>query len=140
MDKRDKVLQFLKSERFCVLATADKNSKPEAAMVCFFVKDHLSILLYTDPRSRKAKNLKENRQVSLVIYNLEKKVEIQTDGQATILEGDEAQKAREYILSIDPGQKPHMKKRPVIFILFKPNWIRYCDFSVEPDEIFEFEP
>jgi len=138
--EKEKVLQFLKSERLCVLATADKSSKPEAAMVCFFVKDDLSIFLYTDPRSRKAKNLGENSQASLVICNLEKQIEIQVDGKTTILEGDEAQKAKEYIVSVDPGQKPHMEKRPVIFIFFKPDWIRYCNFSVEPDEIFEFKP
>ena len=140
MEKKDKVLEFLKLERFCVLATADKNSKPEAAMVCFFVKNDLSILLYTDPRTRKAENLKENRQASLVICNLEKQVEVQTDGKTTILEGDEAQKAKEYILSVEPEQESHMKKRPVIFIHFKPGWIRFCNFGVEPDEIFEFKP
>ena len=140
MEKKDKVLQFLKSERFCVLATANKNSKPEAAVVCFFVKDDLSVLLYTDPGSRKAKNLGENSQASLVIFNLKKAIEIQTDGKTTILEGDEAQKAKKYILTVDPEQGPHMEKRSVIFIHFKPGWIRYCDFSVEPDEIFEFEP
>jgi len=138
--EKEKVLQFLKSERFCVLATADKSTKPEAALVCFFVKDDLSILLYTDPRTRKAKNLGENNQASLVISNLEKEIEVQTDGRVIILEGDKAQKAKEDILSFDPEQGSHMEKRPVIFLLFKPDWIRYCHFGVGPTEIFEFKP
>ena len=138
-NKKKKVLKFLKTQRFCVLATASKNSEPEAAVVCFFAKDIASIFLYTDPRSRKAKNLKENDKASLVICDIGKEIEIQTDGKITILEGNKANKAKEFILSVDPNQKPHMGKRPVVFLQFKPDWLRYCDFSREPDEIFEFE-
>jgi len=137
--KRKKVLQFLKSKKFCVLATADNNSKPEAAVVYFFTKDDFSIFLYTDPRSRKAKNLRENNQASLVISDIEKVIEVQMDGKIVILEGNKAQKAKEFILAVDPEEKSHMDKRPVIFLDFKPNWIRYCNFGIEPDEIFEFE-
>jgi len=137
-ENREKVLEFLKSERFCVLATANKNSKPEAAIVCFFTKDDFSILLYTDSKSRKAKNLKENSQASLVISDLGKKIEVQIDGKATILENKEAQKAKEFILALNPSQKPHMEKRPVVFLQFKPDWIRYCNFRKELNEIFEF--
>ena len=138
MKEKLKILQFIKSKRFCVLATADKNAKPEAAIVCFFIKDDFSFLFFTDPKTRKIKNLKENNRASVVISDIKKEIEVQTDGKVTILKGDEFQKAKDFILTIAPYMKSHIEKRiNSVFFQLKPNWIRYCNFSKKADEIYE---
>ncbi len=138
-EKIKKILQFVKTRRFCVLATANRNAKPEAAVVCYFPRDDFSIFFFSNPKTRKMKNLKENSQASVVIEDIKSKIEVQIDGKVTILKNNEFQKAKEFILNLAPDMKYHIDKRPVVFFQFKPVWIRYCDFSKEPDEIYEFD-
>ena len=134
------MLDYLKKENFCVLVTASKTAKPEAAIVCFVVKSDFSVLLFTDPRSRKAKNLRENKKASIVIGDVDKEIEIQMDGEIRILGEGKAQEAKKFILKRHPDWLSHMDKRSVIFLHFRPIWLQYCNHAKEPcHEILELK-
>jgi len=135
---REEVLNFLKEEEICVLATANKDAKPEAAVMVFVARDDFSFWLFTDERTRKLANLRENSQASLVIGGFGGGPTVQTDGEVTILEGEEVQKAREFLLGVHPDWKAHFGEATV-FLRFDPTWLRYSDYSKDPAEISVFE-
>jgi uncharacterized protein YhbP (UPF0306 family) len=136
--KIKKILEFIKTKKFCVLATADDKAKTEAAIVVFFPKNDFTILFFSDSRTRKIKNLRKNNQASIVIGDVKNNKEVQIDGEIIILKNDKSQKAKEFILTVAPYMRSHIEKRTNgVFFQFKPNWIRFCDFSKKPDEIYE---
>ncbi|MCX6726478.1 MAG: pyridoxamine 5'-phosphate oxidase family protein [Candidatus Shapirobacteria bacterium] len=132
------VLQILKNNDLCVLSTASLSGKTESAIMALTVKDDFTLLMNTEPTSRKIVNLKVNQTVSVIIGGLKNDPSIQLDGVATLLEGDSAKSACSTMLSIHPELKDYGIESGT-FISIKPFWCRYSDFSKNPPEIAEVE-
>ena len=58
--------EFLASHELCRLATASKDAKPHVVPV-FYALDGDNIVVAIDYKTRKLRNLKENRRVALVV-------------------------------------------------------------------------
>ncbi len=129
---KETVFNFLKKkqEKFCVLATATKNGKPESAVLGYAIKDDFTILVSTHKGSRKAQNILENNQVSLVVGWSFTEANVQCDGLATIIEKGNPLYANdeEFFFSINP-YAAQFKSSDTIFIEIKPTWIRFTQFS-----------
>ncbi len=138
---KETVFNFLKQkqEKFCVLATATKSGKTECAVLGYAIQDDSTFLLSTHKDSRKAKNIAENDQVSLVIGWSFVEANVQCDGIATIVEKDNPLYANDeqFFFSVNP-HATKFKTSDTIFIEIKPAWIRFTDFSSphsHPEEI-----
>ncbi|MEM5802252.1 MAG: pyridoxamine 5'-phosphate oxidase family protein [Candidatus Aenigmatarchaeota archaeon] len=86
----EKEVKFLEGQEVCRLATSSKSLQPHVVPVCYiFHKGHFYIA--TDFDTKKLKNLKENRKVSLVVdvYRQPKNKAIFIQGEAEILERGE---------------------------------------------------
>jgi len=136
-DIEKRALDFMKSMRSCVIATADNNGKAEAAMMYGFTNDDFSVYIATNSNSRKMNNINNNPKSSLVFADSGKMVTIQVDGDITILEGNDVQKAKGAMLSTDPTQKLYVAQEPITFIHFKPTWMRFSAFLDVPPTIYE---
>ncbi|MFA6650782.1 MAG: pyridoxamine 5'-phosphate oxidase family protein [Candidatus Paceibacterota bacterium] len=136
-DIEKRALDFMKSMRPCVIATADSNGKTEAAMVYGFTNDDFSVYLSTNSNSRKIENIRKNSAGSVVFADSEKMITVQMDGNIAILEGEEAQKAKGAILSTDPTQKMYVAQEPITFMKFTPSWMRFGAFLDTPSTIHE---
>lgn len=64
----DLVRIFLENQRSGVLATADTTGNPHAAVI-YYLFDNFSILFTTKRETQKYKNLEENNQAALVVFD-----------------------------------------------------------------------
>ena len=116
---------FLKQETLCVLATASKAGKPEAATIEFAVDEDENIYFSTQSSYRKYKNIKENPYGFIVITKPPHTLQIQ--GGVRILQGKEAESAVDIICS-KYGHSPK--------IYAKPEW-KLCKFTPTEMQISE---
>lgn len=137
MASKGTVLNFLKKNELCVLATSNKSSKPEAAVMSCVAKSDFSILLFTDTESRKYKNIRENSQISAVIGGFKGDPTVQIDGTIRELVGNGKDATKKYILSSHPDWKDYFSAS-TRFLEVTPTWLRYSDFSKQTPEIQEF--
>lgn len=137
MVNKNTVLEFLKKNDLCVLSTASKSGKSESAVMAFTVKDNFMLLMNSEEKTRKIKNILENPQVSVVIGGLKNDPSVQIDGEGKIIEGDQAIEACEYMLKVHPELKDYGIEKGK-FISITPNWLRWSDFTQNPPAIEEF--
>lgn len=85
----DKLIRiFLQHQRSGVLATADKAGIPHAAVIYYVLEDDLSILFTTKRETQKFKNIDENNQVALVVYDEATQTTVQVFGHTEFVDDD----------------------------------------------------
>jgi len=135
--KKKLVLGFLKSHKLGVIATA-AGRQPEAAAVDFSETNALEIILTTLAFYRKYKNLKKNRKVAFVVGG-EKSVTLQYEGLAEELSRNAFKKYYKRHVHKNPIEKKFGVMPEARFFKIKPTWLRYSDFTKQPNEIFELK-
>ena len=80
-----KQLAFLKAHEVCRLATASKDAKPHVVPVIYAL-DGEDVIVAVDYGTKKLKNLKENREVALVIDEYHPNRAVMVEGTCEILE------------------------------------------------------
>lgn len=76
---------FLKAHELCRLATASKDAKPHVVPVVYAV-DGEDVIVAVDYRTKKLKNLRENRKVALVVDDSRPNHAVMVEGDCEILE------------------------------------------------------
>ncbi|MFA5052461.1 MAG: pyridoxamine 5'-phosphate oxidase family protein [Parcubacteria group bacterium] len=132
-----RALEFMKTTPPCVIATCAGEGKTEAAMIYAYPNDEFTFFISTNANSRKIENIRSNPRVSLVFGNPEKMMTVQLDGNMRILEGEDARKAKEFIITADVTQRLHVAKEPLALLEFKPFWMRFSAFLDVPETIYE---
>jgi uncharacterized protein YhbP (UPF0306 family) len=134
---KDRMLEFLKENEQCVLATINKNGLPEAATVGFSQNNRLELVIATSPKTRKHKNMLNNPNVALVV-GFEGSVTVQYEGKVSLIkDGEFDQLLKQYFEKLPAARK----FKDESYFLIKPTWIRYSDFSQSPkliEELREF--
>jgi len=90
------IRDFLGGRYSGVLATADKAANPYATVVYFMLEDDFSVLFGTKEETQKYKNMVENDQVALLVYEERTQATAQITGRVEVVE-DEA--VREKVLN-----------------------------------------
>lgn len=119
-----------------VLATANKENNPEAAVLEYGITDDLEIIFDTFIDSRKYRNIQYNNNVSLVI-GWDEDVTVQYEGQAFELKGSDQGKYKRTYFRQNPRAKKWEKKEGISYFKVTPKWIRYSDLTKSPWEVFE---
>lgn len=134
-----KVKEFLNINQTCVISTVYNNS-PQSATVGFSIDDNLNILIGTKSNTRKARNIKLNPNVSLVI-GFEGKVTVQIEGKAQEISREELGERLTLHFEKVPGSKKFLNDELQVYYLIKPNWLRFTNFNeTQPViEITEFD-
>ena len=135
IDKKG-ILDALKRNKYCVLSTVSTTAKPQVAVVSYTIKDDFTFLMSTEASTRKATNLITNNQASLLVGGLDGSSEIQIDGIVRFLDEPEATEAKNYMFTAHAELQDFISPAHKIFE-FKPSWLKYSDFSVDPAEIIE---
>lgn len=92
----DLIRIFLKNLRSGVLATADAASIPHAAVIYYMLDDDLSVLFTTKRETQKFKNMEENKQAALVVYDESTQTTAQVMGHVEFVEDNDT---REKVLA-----------------------------------------
>jgi len=135
-EKQEKILEFLKSQTICVVATIDaENNRPESAVVAFSETKNLEIIFGTFSNTRKFINLLKNSNIAFTIGWED--ISIQYEGVARLVEGSGEEECRNIHLAKNPASKKYAFHENQKFFKVTPKWIRYSDFSFDPEKVFE---
>lgn len=112
---KDLISIFLKHQTSGVLATADGAANPYAAVIYFLLEDDFTLLFGTKRETQKYKNMEENPQVSLVVYDESTQTTVQITGRVEIIEEEaviekvvgnmESISSRNSIENVPPAEK-----------------------------------
>lgn len=135
-----KLLEFLRSHRLVVQASVSDTTQPQAAVVGIAVSEEFEMIFDTLQTTRKAKNLRENPHLALVIGGLTDGDErtAQYEGVADIPSCAELERLKEVYYTVYPEGRKRATWPSLIYIRVRPRWIRYSDYNQNPPEIGEF--
>jgi pyridoxine/pyridoxamine 5'-phosphate oxidase len=131
---RSEFVEFVRAAKLGVIATADAEGNPEAALVDLAVTDHGEVLFDTMAAARKVINIGGNQRVALVVGWADK-VSVQAEGEAEVLSGAELEEYGR----IHQEQVPTSRAFREDFTLVKmvPTWLRYFDSRPESFGVVE---
>ena len=139
MDARA-LLEFLRHHRLAVQASVSERGLPQAAVVGFAITERFEIVFDTLDTTRKAKNLRQNRGVALVIGGLSNGDErtAQVEGVADEPSGRELERLQVAYYEAHPDGRSRARWPGLVYVRIRPSWIRYSDYNRDPPEIMEF--
>ena len=105
--------------------------------MAFSETDQLEIIFGTFRDTRKYENLKKNPNVSFVISWGD--VTVQYEGIVEEALGDQFELCRDIHLAKNPESKKYTFDNRQRFFKAKPQWIRYSNFSFDPERVFEMQ-
>lgn len=88
---KDLIRIFLKHQRSGVLATADNAANPHAAVVYYILDDDFTVLFGTKRETQKFKNIEENKQVAMIVYDEATQSTAQIFGHVEVVEDKDTQ-------------------------------------------------
>ena len=135
-DKEKRVLDFLKTQTLGVISTIDaKKNMPESAVVAFAETENLELIFGTFNDTRKYKNIQTNARVAFVIGW--QGITVQYEGEAHEASASLSSRYRDIQLAKNLGSKKYAFHDQQRYFKITPRWIRYSDFSFDPEKIFE---
>lgn len=121
------LVTFLRCHRLCVQATVSQAGSPQAAVVGFGVSDDLEIVFDTLGTSRKAKNLRRDPRMALVI-GWDQEQTVQIDGVADEPTGAELERLQQVYFAAYPDGPERLSWEGITYVRVQPVWVRYSDF------------
>jgi len=127
MDRQD-LLAFLRTHRLCVQASVAAEGGPQAAVVGYAVSDQLELIFDTLASTRKARNLRRDARVAIVVG---------WDGEQTLqLEG--LARVKQLYLAAFPDGVERQSWPGICYLRVRPHWARFSDFGAG-GSIVEFD-
>ncbi len=137
-EQKQKILSFIRTCEFGVIATNSTNGAPESAVVGFSETDELEIVVGSFSNTRKNTNITRDPRVSFVIgWDNAGKITVQIEGAAVFLEGEERSVLSKKHCRKNAGSAKYQNDQRQQYFKIIPRWIRYSDFSVQPQEVWE---
>lgn len=133
---KQELYAFLQQHDHAVLASVSPANTPEAALVGIAATEQLELIFDTSRDSRKYQNLLANPKVALVI-GWEGEVTLQYEGEARVPAGDELERYKTVYFERFPNGRERESWPDIVYLVVRPNWLRYSDFSQEPPNIIE---
>lgn len=135
MTALDVAKEFLGSQLFCVVSTIGDDGSPQSAFVAFSESDNLEVAFGTFVDSRKFRNVERDPRVSIVVSGDDKTLQI--EGVARVAMDDEEARVRAQHLAKNPSAKKYAYDSRESFVIVTPRWLRYTDFTTDPDTVEE---
>lgn len=135
---KDKILDYIKDEKFAVISSINEASQPESALVAFSETDSLELLFMTNQNTRKISNILLNPNVAVVIgFGSEKLISIQIEGVARVISLDAAGEYADIHYSKQSGSKEHANIPGECIVVITCLWARYTNYKSKPSEVRE---
>lgn len=129
-EKKKIILDFIKSEKFGVVATVNDKGNPQSATMSISQTDNLELIFQTPNNSRKYKNLKINPNVSITFgFSLKDFTTVQFEGIAKEVKEDKINDCRRIHVKKNPYSENYAYLPENKYFLVSPKWIRYWDFN-----------
>lgn len=133
---REEMVAFMKARILCVLSTVSGGGRPEAAFVGYTSNSKHEIIVGTSNKSRKFRNIMQNKSVAIVIAD--QTGEVQYEGQAEVIaDSDYEALMAESDFNQLPGLEKYRDDPAQVYLRIKPTWVRFIVHG-ETDQIVEF--
>lgn len=137
-EQKAKIQEVLKSNNYCVVATATDSGAPESAVVAYSETPELEIIFASFSDTRKNANIAKNPAVSLVVgLDHTKPFMLQIEGVAVRVEGDERLRCAEIQCAKNPGSELYARDEREEYFKVTPHWVRFVDQTNEPPQSWE---
>ncbi|HET9400350.1 MAG TPA: pyridoxamine 5'-phosphate oxidase family protein [Candidatus Acidoferrales bacterium] len=139
MTSRD-VLAYMRTQRLAVQSSVSADGKSQAAIVGFAVSDQFEIVFDTLQDTRKARNLRSNPAIALVIggWTPGNERTVQFEGIADEPSGEDLERLKRTYYDVYPDGVARAKWPGLTYIRVKPTWLRFSDYNQNPPVIIEF--
>jgi general stress protein 26 len=139
-DKKRKILAVFAANEFAVVSTYPVCTEraPESAVVALSYTEELCVFFGSFSTSRKNSNIRRDARVSVVVgWDNVKKQTVQIEGLAVVLQDEERRVAEERHCRKNADSCRFMGNLKQEYFKVSPAWIRYSDFSQDPQEVWE---
>lgn len=133
---KDELYAFLSRQRYAVVATAHADGATESALVGIGVSPALEICFDTLGDTRKARNLRRDPRVSLVI-GWENEQSIQLEGIADEPKGEALAALKTVYFAAWPDGPTRESWPGITWFRVRPRWIRFSDFNRTAEAVRE---
>jgi hypothetical protein len=132
---------FIAAKPYAVISTTAANGAPQSALIGIAVTPDLEIIFDTLNTSRKYANLLASSSCSLVIGWDDEKT-LQYEGTAFLPSDSALSRYQELYFARWPECRAHEEWPDIAFVVVRPTWVRYSDFSQQSAIIktFQFLP
>lgn len=135
-DIRQAALSLLKSRTAGVLATVSPEGTPHARTIYYSSDDNFEIFFMTLTNTRKADDVRNEKQVAFVVSDEEGPKTIQVEGIITeltdtaVIDPIIVDLLNTFMTNGEPTAPiAHLHASPVSYFKITPTWVRYGDFS-----------
>lgn len=139
---REELVAYLNKLNIAVLSTSSSNGYPYSAVIYFIADHYLNFYFLTLADTKKAKNLKENKNIALTTIDLPSMISVQTTG--IVQEITDPEQYAYMVKNI--GKANTNKNQPywpqpisqlqsigsLIVYKFVPNWLRIGNYAQKP--------
>ncbi len=133
---RDELHAFLAAQRYGVVATIQPDGATQSALVGIAVSQALEIYLDTTGDTRKARNLRRDPRLSLVI-GWENERSVQLEGVADEPKGAALAALKAIYFAAWPDGPSRENWPQITWFRVRPRWIRFSDFNRTDDAVRE---
>lgn len=121
------LIRFLQRQRYGVVASLAADGAPQSAVIGIATGETGEIVFDTMGTSRKAKNLRRDARVSLVVWAGERTVQI--EGLADEPTGAERDRVRDIYFAAFPDGRDRLTWPHITHVRIVPRWARSSDFG-----------
>jgi hypothetical protein len=138
---RAELLAFMRRHPHSVVATADADGAPQAAVVGVVVSDDFELFFDTIETTRKAVNLRARDRVAFVVGGPEPGAAetVQLAGTADEPLDVDLEELKQLYFQRFPDGVARQAWKGLTYVRVRPTWLRYSDFRVDPPRILEWD-
>ncbi len=137
-EQKDKIYNLLHANEFCVISTNQPGLAPESAVISFSELEDMQLIFGTFQGSRKYQNIKQDNKVSLALgWDNTTKQTLQIEGYAMEVNDADRLRIEDIHCKKNPSSERFRGKPEQRYFIVKPYWLKYSDYSVHPQEIWE---
>jgi PPOX class probable F420-dependent enzyme len=133
---RADLVRLLREHRLAVVSTLGPDGGPQSAVVGCAISDGLEIVFDTLDDTRKARNLRRDPRVSLVI-GWDHETTAQIEGTADFPTGAERDRILACYFEAYPDGRDRLAWPGITHVRVRPHWVRWSDFNRRPPVLFE---
>ena len=130
---RSELIRFVQRQRLGVVSSLATDGAPQSAVVGIATSESGEIVFDTLGTARKARNLRRDPRVSLVVWENERTVQL--EGLADEPTGAELDRLREVYFAVYPDGRERLTWPGLTHFRLVPAWGRFSDFEASPEPL-----
>lgn len=124
---RAELIAFIRRHRYAVEATVAGDGAPQAAVIGIAVTDDLELVFDTLGTSRKARNLRLNPRIALVV-GWDDEQTVQLEGIADEPTGVDLERVQKAYFDAFPDGPQRLQWPHITYVRVRLSWARFSDF------------